>query len=277
MKRIVLILVAFLFLFAFESMAQKSCYVSSRAQGIRDFNTQNYEVALDNFIAAEKCPDKPYDNDIRSWIGKCNDLLRTDLVLQITPEEVDLSSNGGSLQISVNTNASAYYIENIPIWFKIEKRNDGFTLTAPANSYPDARSAILEITAGYRTIELPVVQQSKLSERLLKKQQEKPAPVAVVKEVEPVLPANSEPIPLEVDKDELLFTAEGGSERIQITTHDLYYGISGFPSWLNIETENTYFNVVCEKNIEKKARQASFYILADDEKKEIIVRQEGSR
>ena len=50
----------------------QDCYNSTRSKGIRLYNQGKKTEAKRMFEAAQSCPDKPDNNDLASWIGKCN-------------------------------------------------------------------------------------------------------------------------------------------------------------------------------------------------------------
>ncbi len=60
--------------FATDLSAQ-DCYNYTRNQAITYYNKGEFQIAKDQFEAARICPDKPSDDDLESWIGKCNDSL----------------------------------------------------------------------------------------------------------------------------------------------------------------------------------------------------------
>lgn len=72
MKRLLLFL---LLLGCFATAAAQDCYEYTRTQGINQYNKGEYRIAKDQFTAAKDCPDKPADNDLDSWISKCNNAI----------------------------------------------------------------------------------------------------------------------------------------------------------------------------------------------------------
>ena len=72
MKRLFLLL---LLLGCFATAAAQNCYEYTRTQGINQYNKGEYRIAKDQFTAAKDCPDKPADNDLDSWISKCNSAI----------------------------------------------------------------------------------------------------------------------------------------------------------------------------------------------------------
>lgn len=273
MNKSLLLLIISLIFSSLSAIAQ--CYIPARQQGIRSFNAKDYNEALTYFSAAKDCDDKPQKNDIDSWIEKCRNLTSESAALSLEPATLELPSVGGTQTIRVKTEASNYFIGEHPTWMKINKQGDYFEIAIPSNHSEEVRNFVLEIKAGNDIEKLPVIQQSKISELEKRKRDNALVVPLVIEGAKPIPVGNvpTEPVPLQLDKDSLFFQAEGGNERIQITTHDLYYGVSGFPSWLKITTTNTYIDIVCTENTEAKAREIEFYILADEERKSVYVKQ----
>ena len=73
-KTITLLLLPLLFIAT--SIAQTNCYTTHRADGIAAYNQGRYAEAKKHFeYILSSCPDKPANNDIQSWINKCNEAL----------------------------------------------------------------------------------------------------------------------------------------------------------------------------------------------------------
>ena len=72
-------------LFFANSFLFSQCYVPVRDEGIGFYNKAQYSKALSCFTAAQKCPDKPANNDLKKWIEDCNVKLKS---TQETPKPV---------------------------------------------------------------------------------------------------------------------------------------------------------------------------------------------
>lgn len=62
-------------LWSISALAQ-DCYNYTRTQAISYYNKGDYTIAKNQFSAAKACPDKPTDNDLDYWIGRCNSAIR---------------------------------------------------------------------------------------------------------------------------------------------------------------------------------------------------------
>lgn len=56
----------------------QDCYNSTRKQGIDYYNQGKKTEAKRYFVAAQSCPDKPANNDLQSWIKKCDATPKSD-------------------------------------------------------------------------------------------------------------------------------------------------------------------------------------------------------
>ena len=73
-KRIV-IQILFLLLYTAVPVFAQDCYNFTRTQAISFYEKGEYRIARDQFMAAKDCPDKPADNDLDTWIAKCDSAL----------------------------------------------------------------------------------------------------------------------------------------------------------------------------------------------------------
>ena len=73
-KRIVVLILFMLFCVAAPVLAQ-DCYNYTRTRAISYYEKGEYRIAREHFRAAKDCPDKPADNDLDAWIGKCASAL----------------------------------------------------------------------------------------------------------------------------------------------------------------------------------------------------------
>ncbi|MCM1177020.1 MAG: hypothetical protein NC308_00835 [Clostridium sp.] len=72
LRKIFIILAVFLCMIPANA---QDCYNYTRNQGISFYNKGDYNAAKVRFIGAKDCPDKPSDNDLDSWIKKCDTAL----------------------------------------------------------------------------------------------------------------------------------------------------------------------------------------------------------
>ncbi len=74
MKRYLIIIFSLLF-FALHGFAQ-DCYSDNRSKGVSAYNNGKYAEAKRYFQSAQNCDMKPKQNDVASWIGKCDEKLK---------------------------------------------------------------------------------------------------------------------------------------------------------------------------------------------------------
>lgn len=164
MKRF--ILTAIFILITVVSFSQ-NCYNLNRGNGIKAFNNKRYTEAKAHFQQATKCPDRPKNNDIQSWIGKCNakineskikpnnvdierpSVKKTDTYIRVDGKSFTSSSRSASSSseyFNVSTDAHSWSTWGIPSWCYItEKSSSGFRLNYRENNSTSARSDYMEV------------------------------------------------------------------------------------------------------------------------------------
>lgn len=75
MKRKLILLLSLLM--CSVALYAQGCYEFSRNKGLSLFNHGKYAEAKSQFVAARSCPDKPANNDLDTWISRCEDQLVT--------------------------------------------------------------------------------------------------------------------------------------------------------------------------------------------------------
>ena len=71
-------LLCLLVLCSMSIISSAQCYTTHRADGIAAYNQGRYAEAKKHFeYILSSCPDKPANNDIQSWINKCNETPTT--------------------------------------------------------------------------------------------------------------------------------------------------------------------------------------------------------
>jgi len=131
-KAIFSIIMSLLFVFsAFVTNAQDDCYEIFRAEGISEFNKSNYSQAIQNYIVANGCEDKPAENDIlilKKTAENCISYINeADSMFNINEFEIALYMY--EQVIALNTNdlycrtQSDKCIQNMQCF--ISKRNEG--------------------------------------------------------------------------------------------------------------------------------------------------------
>jgi len=71
----------FFLLFCFFCVANvflyAQCYEAIRQDGINSYNNAQYTKAINCFMAAQRCPDKPTSHDLDKWIANCNAIINS--------------------------------------------------------------------------------------------------------------------------------------------------------------------------------------------------------
>ena len=75
MVRRIVIQILFMLLCTAVPVLAQDCYKFTRTQAISYYEKGEYRIARDQFIAAKDCPDKPVDNDLDSWIARCDSAI----------------------------------------------------------------------------------------------------------------------------------------------------------------------------------------------------------
>ena len=73
-KKYILLILSIL-AFAINAIAQ-DCYSDNRSKGVSAYNSGKYAEAEKYFQSAQNCDMKPKQNDLASWIGKCDEKLK---------------------------------------------------------------------------------------------------------------------------------------------------------------------------------------------------------
>ena len=177
-RRIILFLLAI----AMPIIAMADCYTSLRQKAIEAYNQGEYDRAKNTFQAAkEDCPDAPLNNDIDSWIQKCESAKKqqqqktnqgssstnsqSSSYLRVDNSTANstkyLMSTSSSITIRVSC-SSAYSVLNIPSWCWItNKTSTSFTLNYQANPNAYTRYGSIDVNGGGTSIRLSLEQAAK--------------------------------------------------------------------------------------------------------------------
>ena len=121
MKKIIL----FLLLLTFADVAvQAQCYNRCRSMGIEKYNARDYAKAKDCFVNAKQCPDKPYSDDLDTWIRKCENPTPPEGTI-LGHDYVDLNLPSGTLWATCNVGASLPSdYGNYYAWGEVSTKNE---------------------------------------------------------------------------------------------------------------------------------------------------------
>lgn len=204
-----------LFAIAMSTIAMADCYTSLRQKAIEAYNQGEYDRAKNTFQAAkEDCPDTPLNNDIDSWIQKCESAKKqqqqktnqgssstnsqSSSYLRVDNSTANstkyLMSTSSSITIRVSC-SSSYSILNIPSWCWItNKTSTSFTLNYQANPNAYTRYGSIDVNGGGTSIRLSLEQAAKSSS------------------------SSSNVSTLKANKTSVYASANGGTEYITITS-----------------------------------------------------------
>ena len=204
-----------LFAIAMPTIAMADCYTSLRQKAIEAYNQGEYDRAKNTFQAAkEDCPDAPLNNDIDSWIQKCESAKKqqqqktnqgssstnsqSSSYLRVDNSTANstkyLMSTSSSITIRVSC-SSSYSVLNIPSWCWItNKTSTSFTLNYQANPNAYTRYGSIDVNGGGTSIRLSLEQAAKSSS------------------------SSSNVSTLKANKTSVYASANGGTEYITITS-----------------------------------------------------------
>lgn len=210
-RRIILFLLAI----AMPIIAMADCYTFLRQKAIEAYNQGEYDRAKNTFQAAkEDCPDAPLNNDIDSWIQKCESAKKqqqqktnqgssstnsqSSSYLRVDNSTANstkyLMSTSSSITIRVSC-SSSYSVLNIPSWCWItNKTSTSFTLNYQANPNAYTRYGSIDVNGGGTSIRLSLEQAAKSSS------------------------SSSNVSTLKANKTSVYASANGGTEYITITS-----------------------------------------------------------
>lgn len=173
-----------LFAIAIPTIAMADCYTSLRQKAIEAYNRGEYDRAKNTFQSAkEDCPDTPSNNDIDSWMQKCESAKRqqqqkanqgnsttnpqSSSYLKVDGSTTNstkyLMNSSSSITIRVSC-SSAYSVLNIPSWCWVtNKTTSSFVLNYNANPNTYTRYGSIDIYGGGTNIRLSLEQAAKSS------------------------------------------------------------------------------------------------------------------
>ena len=156
-KTITLLLLPLLFIAT--SIAQTNCYTTHRADGIAAYNQGRYAEAKKHFeYILSSCPDKPANNDIQSWINKCNEALTPRL--SVSNSNLSFSASGGTQSITVSSNRSWSLGATNSQMFSVSYYGNTITVRCYENTGTSSRNDyfIVRATDGSKSVRVNVSQ-----------------------------------------------------------------------------------------------------------------------
>ena len=162
--------------------AQQSCYQIGLNEGREIYNeaqrlekggrcveaVPRFWEALRRFRLVRSCRDLPANHELDSWedrcirgVTACGGKMDETTFLNVSPPSLSFASAGGNLEITVNTNASAWKIDRTPSWCTTRRSNNRLTVTCSENTGTTGRSEMLVIVANTLRYEITIDQTGK--------------------------------------------------------------------------------------------------------------------
>ena len=164
----------FLVLLFLGSVASAQCYEINRKNGIEAYNKGDKKRALDFFENANKCSDKPKNNDLDHYIRLCQqssddrddsgskkDKKPKEYTLDVdgyTSLNKHFEATGGSIRLYVHTNASSWTISSSSSWYTAKKDGNAIDLTVKENQGTESRNGTCYVNAKNRTVTINISQ-----------------------------------------------------------------------------------------------------------------------
>lgn len=302
-----LVLFALLLIVAVSVRAQDyDCYSSTRAQGIQQMQLKQYARAIEFFNAAEDCPDKPADNDLRAKreecireINKATEAIEKKGYMEITSVSFANVNSSGSeisgygstiygsdlryLKPRVNYNGLATENKSIELFFKLFDPNGtlktnsssprGYTWRETQTVYPGNSKTMRLSSWGVNSSGSSAVAIGSYKFEIWYKDNRIYSTTVSIKK------KPSEATFLNVnDKTSISksFPASGGYETFYVSTDAESWTTWGVPSWCSIEnvTSNS-FRLRCSENTSSSAKNDYLKIVAGGKEVRIDVSQSG--
>ena len=164
--------------------AQQSCYQTGLNEGIEIYNeaqrlerggrcveaVPRFWEALRRFRLVRSCRDLPANHELDSWedrcirgVTACGGKMDETTFLNVSPPSLSFAGAGGNLEITVNTNASAWKVDRTPSWCTARRSNNRLTVTCSENTGSAGRSETLVVVANTLRYEITITQAGKAS------------------------------------------------------------------------------------------------------------------
>jgi TPR repeat protein len=218
------------------SVLAQDCYEKTRSKGIAAYESGKYPDAKSYFEFAESCPDKPAGHDLQAWIKKCD--------ARITALRENESRRQQEAQRKAREAREAQEAE--------ERKREAAQRQAREASETRRREEAQRRIDAIKNTEPPTRPPLPL-----------PAPVQSL---------------LAVSGNDFSFDASGRQEVvITITTQALNWSVSKDIAWCRTTPLSpSTLRLVCQSNTDETPRSDYFYIVADDKRERIDVRQSAA-
>lgn len=191
------------------------------------FNSKNYRLAKENY---QKVLDtNPKDSHAKERIVICESILNP--TLSLDKQSLSFTSSGGTSNIRIETNLSAYEVVAIPSWCNVTKQSDHFTITCKPNTGNNTRSDYFKVKAGSKELSVSVKQEG------VPQKTKTPNTNTAVNTV------------LTVSPETLNFDANGGRYNVNLKSNASTYNTAlTTGSWYTVTTYSGYIAIQCQPN-----------------------------
>ena len=218
-------------------MAQDNCYETARKKGIQLYNQGKYSTALKTFEAAKWCTDLPANNDLDSWMAKC------DIHVKFTPQSLLFDAVDADEQcVEVSTNAKQFKVAEIPGWCSVTVQGKMLYINCEDNNTLDSREGKIAIVAGGKTGYLDIVQ-------------------------------TSADLEFELQPTQLLFTSQEETKPVSVRTNADMWEVAELPKWLSAQSIQDTILVTAIKNPTPYSREAEMNVLVNGMSYPLRIRQ----
>lgn len=235
-------LIRFLLLFfwavtSLEVLAQANCYETTRKLGIDLYNKGDLSAAAKKFEAAKFCPDKPANNDLDAWLGKCI------VVVRLTPHELVFEAKDAEEQtVEISTNAKSFKLGTVPQWLKVTQQGKILEVSCEDNLDVSPRVAKIPVQSGGKVSYLEVTQ-------------------------------NSADLEMEFDPESVVFSSQEEFKSVLVTTNAPEWVVDTLPSWLISDKREDTLLLFCAKNASPNYRNGEVVINASGQQFGLVVSQ----
>lgn len=233
-----ILLIAFLFLVGqMTLLAQDNCYETARKKGIQLYNQGKYTTAYKTFEAAKWCTDVPANNDLDSWMEKC------DIHVKFTPKSLLFEAIDADEQcVEVSTNAKVFKVGDLPSWVSVTVQGKMLYVSCEDNNTLNSREAKISVTAGGKTGYLDVIQ-------------------------------GSADLEFSLEPDRLVFSSAEETRAIRVITNATDWQVAELPQWVSAMSVRDTILVSTQKNPTPYNRETEMNVLVDGLTYPVKIRQ----
>ena len=238
MKTTRILLTVFLFLLGqMTLLAQDNCYETARKKGIQLYNQGKYTTAYKTFEAAKWCTDLPANNDLDSWMEKC------DIHVKFTPKSLLFDAIDADEQcVEVTTNAKVFKVGDLPSWVSVTVQGKMLYVSCEDNNTLNSREAKIAVTAGGKTGYLDVIQ-------------------------------GSADLEFSLEPDRLNFSSAEETRAVRVITNASEWQVAELPQWVTSMTIRDTILVTTTKNTSPYTRETEMNVLVDGMTYPVKIRQ----